>query len=158
MASVFSFLQSKKVLAFGAGTIVLLLGVMLVHIYVVTTPRSDGYVNSQLQLARIDIKGNATSQQCAEILHAVRNSTGVTNAFLNEPARVVTYTYVLGSTNAETVQRTVDNVTATTTVDNAAITTVRYQVPATTTGACPMNAQQTSWFRRIGSTMHQLLD
>ncbi|MBL7974725.1 MAG: hypothetical protein JNJ85_07415 [Candidatus Kapabacteria bacterium] len=150
-------LTKKMLLIVSAISCTTLLVVTFVHIYIVTTPRSDSYVNSQVQLARLDIQGTPSHEETEAIVSIVKKSVGVRNAIINEHDKTVVYLYDIGQNTSENIQQLVNSYLQQS-LGNGKLHVERYIVPATMQGSCPMNARQTGLFRSIGAYMHQVLD
>lgn len=150
----FSIVSKRTIIISGGVVFLALIVVTAVHIYMVTTPKSDGYINTQHHIARLDLQGNPSEREMENTLLVIRNQPGVLNAYLNPTEKSIAYIYSSDRTNSTTVFNALSNGNNATNTIHA----VKYQVATTTNGSCPMNANQVSMFRRIGAYMHAVLD
>jgi hypothetical protein len=153
-----SFVSKRSILLGGGILILTLLVITAVHIYMVTTPKSDGYVNTEHQIARLDLQGNPSTNEMQTTLSIVRNQPGVLNAYLNPTAKTIAYIYASNQTTSTAVFNALSRGTPSASNTDNTIKAVKYYVAPTTNGSCPMNATQASMFRRIGAFMHSILD
>jgi len=160
------YLTVKRLLFISSSLFLILITIMAVHIYQVTTPRSDGFVNSTLQLARIDFSGELSGKERQSIESYVKSLPGIKNTFMNARANVLVYTYLLESvhilknkkSNDEPVSEAIVRKVNESGIYNNTIHAERYMVKHTTTGSCPINGKQLSLYRKIGIVMHNILD
>ncbi len=160
------YLTVKRLLFIGSSFFLILITIMAVHIYQVTTPKSDGFVNSNLQLARIDFSGELSVKEQQSIESYVKSLPGIKSTFMNTSANVLVYTYILESvqilknkkSNNESVSEAIVRKINESGIYNNTIRAERYMVNNTTAGSCPINGKQLSLYRKIGAMMHNILD
>lgn len=140
--------------------------VMAVHIYQVTAPKSDGFVNSSLQLARIDFLGKLSEQEQKNIESFVKSLPGIKSTFMNTASNILVYTYQLDNPNVgqivndnkESVSEAILRKVSESGLFNNKVQAKRYNVQPTTAGSCPIDGKQLSMYRKIGAWMHAFID
>lgn len=157
---------AKRVLVIGSSIFVVLVAIMAVHIYDVTTPRSDGFLNTNLQLARIDFSAELSHTEKQNVESFVKSLPGIKSTFMNARANVLVYTYLLESaqilknrkSNIEPISEAIVRKVNDSGLYEKHIQAKRYFVSPTTNGSCPIDGKQMSIYKQIGVTMHNILD
>lgn len=91
----------KKVIAGMAGTFVLMLVVLCIHLYIMTRP---GVTDPKVAaLARIDLKQNISEADAAKIGSWLYGQQGIDHVLCNAPAGVVVFSYYPARVSADAI-------------------------------------------------------
>jgi hypothetical protein len=81
-----------KIAIWMTSSCVVLIGVLLIHIYMVTRPIDYG-ANATIQMSRIDFKQPVAATEVIKIQAFVKQLPGVKNAVFNTDSGILIYTY-----------------------------------------------------------------
>ncbi len=101
----------KKIAIWTGSIFSLLVVVLVVHIYLVTSSAAP-LPNHDIYLSRIDFQETVDSTEANRIMNHVRTMEGVTNAYFNIPAGNLVYGYKKGVQNSENVYKEVSKFTS----------------------------------------------
>ncbi len=143
-----------------------LLGVMLFHIYQVTTPKSDGYINTSLQLARIDFSRKLNEHECSHLAKFFTSTPGISSYHINAKDNIAVFVFdnrrskqileFMGIPSTLSVGEGVAQTLTNSGILTNDIQASLYHVEPTLTGSCPIDGQQLSLYRSLGKFMHDI--
>ncbi|MBL7999462.1 MAG: hypothetical protein JNL32_12600 [Candidatus Kapabacteria bacterium] len=139
----------RRILMLSSLACVVFCGIALVHIYMVV-PADDGYVNSDIQLARIDFKQPLETEEFDRIEGFVRSQHGVTQTYFNKNDRILVYAFHNSQQNSADVFRALSQ--------NTPFKAERF-IPSQESmkNGCPVGGERSaSLFRRTGKFLHKI--